>query len=179
MSDIDAKLTSPGTICVIGSAATILMGQTARQTDDIDVWADASQIALRALQQACESAGVTFDPKDAFPVLPYIQIVHPGIVAVPGFNPGARTWFGEAERMVWSGRMLSVTVPPARSIIASKLLRASDSDLEDCIWLMVSHAVAVEDIKRAIAALPNTVRQDAKDNFLLLTVMKQKSDGRG
>ena len=76
--------------------------------------------------------------------------------------------------------MLTVTVPPARSIIVSKLLRASERDIEDCIWLMASHAVAAADIKRAIAALPNTVRRDeAMDNFGLLTVMKRKSDRRG
>ena len=179
LSDIDAKLTSPGTICVIGSAATILLGQLARQTDDIDVWADASQIAFDALQAASEAAGVTYDPKDAFPRVPYIQIVQAGIVQVPGFNPDARTWLGEAERVVWTGRMLTVTVPPPRSIVASKLLRANARDLEDCIWLMVSHAIAAEDIGRAIAALPNTARRDAKENFVLLSVMKQKSQGRG
>lgn len=179
LSDIDAKLTSPGTICVIGSAATILMGQPARQTDDIDVWAAASEIAFDALQAASESAGVTFDPKDAFPRVPYIQIVQSGIVQVPGFNPDARTWLGVKKRTVWSGRMLTVTVPPAHSIIASKLLRANARDLEDCIWLMVSHAVAAADIRRAIGALPNTVRADAKANFILLTVMQQSAKGRG
>jgi hypothetical protein len=172
LSDIDANLTSPGTICVIGSAATILLGQSERQTDGIDVWADASQIAFDALQAASEAAGVTYDPKGEFPRVPYIQIVYPGQVQVPGFNPDSRTWLGEAERTVWSGRKLTVTVPPARSIIASKLLRASRRDIEDCIWLMASHAVAVADIKRAIAALPNTVRRnEAKKNFVLLTVM--------
>ncbi len=175
LTDIDARLTSPGTICVIGSAATILMGQPSRQTDDIDVWKDGSQIAFDALQAASEAAGVTFDPKDAFPRVPYIQIVQSGIVQVPGFNPDARTWLGAAERTVWKGRMLTVTAPPAGSIIASKLLRASARDLEDCIWLMVSHAVAAADIKRAIGALPNTVRADARDNFVLLTVMRQST----
>jgi hypothetical protein len=49
---------------------------------------------------------------------------------------------------------------------------ASRRDIEDCIWLRASHAVAVADIKRAIAALPNTVRRnEAKKNFVLLTVM--------
>ena len=67
LSNIDATLTSPGTISVIGSAATILLGQSVRQTDDIDVWADASQIRFDALQAASEAAGVTYDPTGEFP----------------------------------------------------------------------------------------------------------------
>ena len=86
--------------------------------------------------------------------MPYIQIVYPGQVQVPGFNHAARTWLGEAERTVWSGCTLTVTVPPARSIIASKLLRAGRRDNEDCNWLMASQAAAAADIERAIAALP-------------------------
>ena len=43
---------------------------------------------------------------------------------------------------------------------------------------MVSQAIAAEDIRRAIAALPNTVRQEAKENFVLLSVMTRRS-GRG
>ncbi len=74
--------------------------------------------------------------------------------------------------------MSNVVAPPARSIIASKLLRANARDLEDRIWLMGSHAIAAEDIRRAIAALPNTVRQEAKENFVLLSVMAKRS-GRG
>lgn len=171
LRQIDAHLKSPGTICLIGSGATIMLGQTGRQTDDIDVWASASRIGWEELRQAVAAVGSGFDPKDMFPARPYLQVVHPGIVHVPGWNPAKRQWLGEAEREVWRGERLTVTVPPPQVIAASKLVRGDDRDLEDCLWLMTAHAAGVQDVMQAIAALPPDQRQKATDTLELLQMI--------
>jgi hypothetical protein len=172
LSKIDANLQSHGTICLIGSRATILLGQPARQTDDLVVWARASRVTLDDFRRAVEASGLGFDPKDKFPALPYIQVVHPGIVQVPGWDAGKREWFGEPEREVWSGEKLTVTVPPPRSIAASKLIRGDDRDLEDCLWLMAAHGIGAQDIMAAIKGLPREPREKAKVNLDILSLMK-------
>ena len=169
---IDANLASPATICLIGSGATILLGQPTRQTDDIDVWARASRATLEDLRRAVEASGLGFDPLEAFPTLPYLQVVHPGIVQVPGWNAEKREWLGEPEREVWTGERLTVTVPPPRVIAASKLVRGDDRDLEDCLWLMAAHGVGAQDIMAAIRGLPRDARAKAMDNLDILKMLK-------
>ncbi len=172
LEKLDASLTDPATICLIGSSATILLGQEARQTEDVDVWARASIVKVRELEAACEAAGLTFDPKDEFPDVPYLQMVHPGIVQVPGWNAERREWFGEPERVVWQGERLTVTVPPPRAIAASKLVRGEPQDLQDCLWLMAAHGVEAQAIMEAIRALPRKEREKALDNMEILNLMK-------
>ena len=172
LHQIDANLSVPGRICLIGSGATILLGQAARQTDDIDMWTIASDIPLDHLQQAVEASGIAFDPKDAFPQLPCLQLVHPGIVQVPGWNSAKREWLGEPERIVWQGTLLTITVPSNRALVASKMLRGDDRDFEDCLWLIASQRLATTDILPAIRALPRGARQVAKDNFSVLGMMR-------
>ena len=169
---IDAHLRSPGTICLIGGGATILLGQMARQTDDIDMWAAASAVALDDLRRAVEAAGLGFDPREEFPGLPYLQVVHPGIVQVPGWNPTKREWLGEPEREVWRGEKLIVTVPPPRVIVASKMVRGDDRDFEDCFWLMAAHGIEAGEVMQAIRALPRVPRAKAIDNLDLLGMME-------
>lgn len=169
---IDTNLSVPGTICLIGSGATILLGQAARQTEDIDVWARASRVALDKLKVAVEAAGLGFDPKEELPKLPYLQIVHPGIVQVPGWNAVKREWMGEPEREIWKGERLTVTVPPPQVIVASKLVRGDDRDFEDCLWLMAAHGVAARDVIKAIRTLPPDPREKATDNLEILGMLK-------
>ena len=172
LAKIDANLRQTGSICLIGSGATILLGQSTRQTDDIDVWAGASHVVLDELRRASEAAGLTFDPQDELPRLPYIQIVHAGLVQVPGWDAASRTWFGEPEREVWTGRNLTVTVPPPRALAASKLVRGDDRDLEDCLWLMAAHGIDAGEIARAIDMLPGVARRKAEDNLDILGMMQ-------
>ena len=169
---IDENLASPGTICLIGSGATILLGQVARQTEDIDVWAKACRVAMGEFRRAVEAAGVGFDPKDEFPSLPYLQLVHPGIVQVPGWDAERREWLGEAEREVWHGTNLLVTVPPPRVLAASKLVRGSDRDLEDCLWLMAAHGLEAREILAAIRTMPRDPRKKAAENLDVLGMLQ-------
>lgn len=170
---IDGGLGEEQTICLIGSAATILMGQQNRNTEDIDVWQRASRFQDRILRKAVEDAGLLFDPKDDEPGLPYIQVIHPGIVQVPGYNPETGLWLGDRKaETVWQGEMLTVTIPPAEAIIASKMIRFEDRDITDSIWLMAARAVDAKAVIRAIRQLPPEKREDAEANFDILKYMK-------
>lgn len=174
LEKIDAGLDTEQTICLIGSGATILLGQPMRRTDDIDVWAQASRIASPSFRVAIEGAGIDYDPKSEFPSLPYVQIVHPGIVQVPGFDPRKRTWLKKPEQVVWQGRKLTVTCPPGESLIASKLIRGNDRDLEDCLWIMATQRVSAAAIGKAIRLLPPDAREEADANLEVLNVIKPR-----
>ncbi len=169
---MDRNLEEDASVCLIGSAATILLGQPGRGTDDLDAWARASRFREEALRSAVEAAGLAFDPKEEFPEEPYLQVVHPGIVQVPGYDPAERKWFGQAEEVVWKGERLTVTVPPPEAIVASKLVRGDDRDLEDCLWLMAARQVDAEAVMRAVRQMPRQAREDAEGNLELLSMMK-------
>jgi hypothetical protein len=102
-----------------------------------------------------------------------LQIVHPGIVQVPGWDMDKREWLGEPEREVWQGLRLTVTVPPPRILVASKLVRGDDRDLEDCLWLMSAHGVDALAVLAAVKVLPRDPRRRAVDNLDILGMMKQ------
>jgi len=172
LAAIDRHLVAPASICLIGSGATILLGQLARQTDDIDVWARASRVSLADLRQAAVAAGCDFDPRDERPRVPYLQIVHPGIVQVPGWNAAKRAFLGEPEREVWRGNKLTVTVPPPHVLVASKLLRGEDRDFEDCFWLIAAHALDAAAVTAAVKALPKAQRGIAMENWEILSLMR-------
>jgi hypothetical protein len=132
----------------------------------------ASRVAINDLRQAVEAAGLGFDPKEVFPHLPYVQIVHPGVVQVPGWDAGKREWLGEPEREVWNGGRLTVTVPPPHVLVASKLIRGDDRDFEDCIWLMTAHGLDARAVLAAVKALPRDSRRKATDNLEILDMMR-------
>ena len=171
---IDGGLDTEKTICLIGSGATMLLGQPARGTGGIDIWAEASKITAPAFRVAIEGAGLQYDPKAEFPSLPYVQIIHPGIVQVPGFDPLRRRWFKRPEQIVWRGGKLTVTCPPGEALIASKLMRGSDRDLEDCLWIIASQRLSAAAIIKAIKMLPPQARAEADANFEILNLTKPR-----
>jgi hypothetical protein len=170
---IDKNLNEAASLCLIGSAATILLGQPKRTTEDIDAWAKASLFREAALSEAVEKAGLSYDPREEFPKAPYLQIVHPGIVHVPGYEPETRRWFGEEEQVVWRGERLTITIPPPEALIASKLVRGDTRDLEDCLWIMSSKAPEASLIMSALHALPTRVRDSAEENLGILEFMRK------
>jgi hypothetical protein len=172
LARVDQNLEDKVTLCLIGSAATILMGQPKRTTEDIDAWAKASIFREAALSEAVEKAGLSYDPREEFPRVPYLQIVHPGIVQVPGYDPEMGRWFGQEENIVWSGEKLTITIPPPEALIASKLVRGDARDLEDCLWLLTAKAPDASLIMGALHALPLRSREVAEDNLDILNLMR-------
>lgn len=168
LDKVDAELAHAQTICVIGSTATILMGQPQRRTEDIDVWAKASIFDEGEMRTAAERAGLLYNPIEDEPNLPYIQIVHPGIVQVPGYDPDTKTWLGKQPRTLWTAERLTVVCPPPEIIIASKMRRFEDRDIADSIWLMAQTQVEADAVIEAIRNLPARYREDAEENFSVL-----------
>lgn len=174
LARMDAALDEPVTLCLIGSGATILMGQPNRSTDDIDAWARASLFREDKVKRAAEAVGLTWDPKDEIATAPYVQVVHPGIVQVPGWDAERRQWLGQPEEVAWRGEKLTVTLPPAECIIASKLVRGADRDMEDCLWLMAARAIDAKTVVTAVRGLPARAREQARENLEILNLMRPR-----
>ena len=170
---LDDALTTPQTACVIGGGAVIGLGNSQRLTQDIDIWRPASRINDRDLAAASRAAGIGYDPVGDDPDGVYLQIVTPGVVQMPGYEDGA--WAtGHASGTIWSGRNLVVTAPPADVLIASKMVRADDRDIDDAVWLVEAKAVDLAQVRKAIAFIPDRhAAQTARENLTLLEIVLQ------
>jgi len=158
---VGEHLQKPTRLVLIGSSVGMWYGQAGRMTEDIDVWSPKSVVDLADISQACEKAGIHFDPisydvpRDGL----YLQMVRPGVVHVG-------KWKTE-ESMFRSGN-LEVVHPPAENIIASKLVRAEPFDLDDIVYMMNRLEVSMSSIRAAIATLPDLPRSFAEENMVFL-----------
>ncbi len=165
---IGAALQRPATLCLIGSAPAILAGQPERQTTDIDVWRPHSLYDEGDLARACRAADVLFDPKGEIdPDTVYLQIVTPGIVALPpGFEREELGKFGN----------LTIVMPPPEVIAASKTLRFSDVDLADIVWWFKARALQMKNVEAEVRKLkkPKSELEDAAANLTVVQVLLGK-----
>ena len=161
---IAQHLKNPVSLCIIGSGPGILGGQPDRLSIDIDVWNKASNFAYADLRQACEKAGLLFDPKDEIqPDKPYIQIVDAGIVQVGKFS--------EKTPVLKEG-LLVVERPPMENIVASKLLRMNETDLTDVGFLVARYGIKKSQVEKVIASFPAEQRETARENLVYLDMIK-------
>ena len=156
---IGGALGKPASLLLIGSAVGIHMGQPGRFTSDIDVWLDGSDFDRADLAQACAEAGVAFDPKGHETAGAYLQIVGKGIVDIGNYESG--------QKLFRTGN-LTVCAPPVENIAASKLLRASEKDLEDIVFLLAATATPIDAVSRAIDTLDEKHRESARENLALV-----------
>ena len=160
-ANIGSHLQKPATICLIGSAPSIATGQPERQTPDMDVWNPASSFDAGDFSEACRLAGVLFDPRGELdPESVYVQIVRPGIVRLPD-NIDLETIgvFGN----------LTVVMPKPEIIVAAKLVRGSEVDLQDVAWWVKERNLAASDIETAASMLPNERdREAALENLVFV-----------
>jgi len=154
-------LRKPTRLVLIGSSVGMWYGQAGRMTEDVDVWSPKSTVDLADVAQACEKAGIHFDPKgyDTPRDSLYLQMVTPGVVHVG-------KWKSE-ESMFRSGN-LEVVHPPAENIIASKLVRAEPYDLDDIVYLMSRLDVSMDQVRSAVATLAGSARERAEENMVFL-----------
>lgn len=162
LEKIGDLLKKPTRLVLIGSSVGMLHGQPSRMTEDVDVWRPSSQLDDGDLRQACERAGVLFDPKDDVPSdQAYLQMITPGIVQLGDYKTDLKLYnFGNLE----------VLHPPIENIIASKLLRAEPRDIEDCVFLRRKFSVHRSDIERAISSFPAIKYGMALENLVYLDV---------
>lgn len=155
------SLTTPTTICLIGSSPGIASGQPERQTPDMDVWRDQSKYDDTAFRKACEDAGMLFDPRgEVDPDAIYVQVIRRGVVNLPKeFDVEVVGEFGN----------LRVVMPAPNLLVAAKLVRGSPRDVEDAVWWMQERALKTEDIREAIGHLPDpSQREAASENIVLV-----------
>lgn len=162
LEKISTHLQKPTSLCLIGSAPGIFGGQPARLSIDLDSWQKASKFAYADLKQACEKAGVLFNPKGELqPDIPYIQIVEEGIVQVGDFS-SVITLMEEGN--------LTVTRPPIENVIASKLVRMEPKDFDDVAYLVQHYRTSKNSIEKIIRNFPHPAQERAMENLVYLDV---------
>jgi hypothetical protein len=153
----------PVRLCLIGSAACLLEAMPNRASRDLDVWQPGSDFDRQELKRAVELAGLLFDPKGELnSELPYVQIVTPGPSQTGSFTP-----------VLWArmGR-LHVYFPPWPNLIASKLARGDERDVEDVLFLAGRYRVTAESVAACAEVMPEPARQQVLENLLYLRILK-------
>lgn len=154
-------------LCVIGSAPGILAGQPNRMSEDIDFWRPLSKFSESDLGSACVKAGFLYDPKGVLtPDVPYVQIVEEGLVQL-GKVVGVVTLFSDGN--------LTVVRPPMENIIASKMARMSEKDIEDIAFLMPYFGVTAKQVKKVIATMRGAKAEAARENLVYLEILGKKA----
>lgn len=161
---ISSHLTGDVKLSVIGSTVGIMHGQAGRMTEDIDVWADGSDFDHQDLRSACEKAGVLFNPvtldtPDRF----YMQIVQEGITQLGDYDKS------KEKTLLKIGKLLIVS-PPIENIVASKLVRASQDDITDIVFLTAAFNIPMGAIESVIDTMPALQAEQARENIVLLTM---------
>lgn len=165
--ELGAHLATPTTLCLFGSSPGILRGQQSRQTQDVDVWEPKSSFDNGELERACEKIGVLYDPQDEVdPDSVYLQIVSPGIVALPSdFQTEPLASYGN----------LHLVMPIPAVIAAAKLVRAYDRDIADIAWWIKQSNIDSRQIETAISQLPQPAqRENAKENMVIVQLVTGK-----
>lgn len=151
----------PVKLCLIGSAACLLGNMPGRASRDLDVWKPSSSYDTLELKAAAQQAGVVFNPKEHLePEDPYLKIVEPGIVQTGDFTPVLMEKMGRLE----------LYRPPIENIIASKLSRSSDKDIQDILYLQRTHQPDRRKIRDIIESFPPDIRNPARKNLVYLEI---------
>lgn len=163
---VGEHLKKPTRLVLIGSSVGMFYGQSGRMTEDIDCWGPKSQVDLADITQACRETGLEFDPQgfDVSGVGLYLQMVKSGIVHVGKWD-GAQS----EEAMFTSGN-LTVTHPPVANIIASKMVRCSDADISDSVFLMKRFQVDLDAVSKVLTTMSHQAGEMASENMVLLEI---------
>ncbi|MEQ1950400.1 hypothetical protein [Mesorhizobium sp. CN2-181] len=163
LAAIGQRLRLPSTTVIVGSTASMLSGQDDRQTPDINIWYPMSNFDPGDMRQAVEAAGLRYDPRaeiNADDI--YLQILRPGITMYPAEFP---------TQPLGTYGNLHVEMPPPALIVATKLARATESDLEDVSWWMDHADIAREELEAAIRLIPQRRnREEASANLVFLDI---------
>lgn len=154
---------SPLRLCLVGSAACLLEAMPGRASRDLDVWQPESDFDRLELKRAVEAAGLLFDPRETLlPERPYVQIITPGPSQTGRFAP-----------VLWArmGR-LHLYLPPWPNLIASKLARGDERDVEDVLFLAGKHGVKPEAVQDCASTMPEPARQQVLENLVYLQILK-------
>jgi hypothetical protein len=120
------------------------------------------------LARACANTGIAFDPKGYdVPEAAYLQIVGKGIVDIGIFDA--------VSNMLRTGN-LTESMPPVENIVALKLLRASEKDVEDIVFLMAATDTRIDSVVRAIGTLEEKHRETTLENLALVALLLKEEN---
>ena len=160
---IASHLKQPVSLCLMGSGPSMMGGQINRASIDLDSWQEASKFGYTDLKQACEKAGLAFNPKDEIePDVPYIQIVEKGVAQLGKFS--------ETTEILLEGQLV-VTRPPFANIVASKLVRSDPKDIEDMAYIVSHYGVTKDEVVKVLKSFPATQREVATENLVYFDVI--------
>jgi hypothetical protein len=151
----------PVKLCLIGSAVCVLGNMPERASRGLDIWKPSSSYDTLEFKSAAEKAGIRFSPKDYIePTEQYFQIVEPGIVQTGAFTPVLMEKMGRLE----------IYRPPIENIIASKLTRAAEKDIQDILYLLKAYQPDISEIKKIVHAFPEAAKAQGIENLIFLEV---------
>ncbi|MFC1761253.1 DUF6036 family nucleotidyltransferase [Planctomycetota bacterium] len=153
LAAIDDNLESPGSLCIYGSGAFILLDEEDRTSLDLDIAAPYSSVNFSDFSRAVRAAGIAINPEedtneDHIEWISFIRLC----LAKPDTTESI---------VLWEGNKLKVfTVSPA-DLIASKLIRYDEIDQSDIHYLVFQMNLSYESIVQAAKRLPEQFRNDA------------------
>jgi hypothetical protein len=159
--ELGKNLITPTTICVIGSSPGIISGQPDRQSQEIAVWRPGSKYDETDFRRVRRNLGIVFDPKGQLePNAIYVQIIQPGVVKLPP---------DYIVEVLGQYGTLTVTMPQPALLLAAKLVRGDQRDIEDIAWWVKEHALDLKEIRAAIGSFPDSFdREAAGENIVLV-----------
>lgn len=168
LDELGRRLTRPTSTCLIGSAPAILRGQPERQSQGIEVWQQRSTYDDTDFRRACQDTGLVFDPRGELdPTAIYVQIIRPGIVDLPrAFDLDILGQYGA----------LTVAMPKPALLTAAKLVRGDPRDIEDVAWWAGECALDLDEVKAAVATLPNLLQREVAEANLVLVELVTDAD---
>jgi hypothetical protein len=175
LAHIGRQVAGLTTLCVIGSAPGILLGQPGRQTQDIDLWGQESDYDEAELRRACKGTGLEMyvdNEKHRPDRDSYIEVIEPGV----SVRIRARSYLQVIRRCddcavdlpdefpvltLGDFGQLLVIAPTAPLLAALKLARGKRHDIEDAQWLATARGLSRDAILTAVATLPKSAAREA------------------
>lgn len=151
---LDGMLRESTRLEIRGGAAVLALGMTGRSTMDIDVL-PSSHFIESDLRQACESAGLLFNPLDKDRVeQDYLELVPEETLVL------SRPATERPYNTVFRGRLLVVATPPAADLLVGKLKRLDPDDTADVEFLIRSFSLTEPDLQESYSRLPPRFQRD-------------------
>lgn len=188
---VGSNLTAATTLVVHGAAPGILMGQPGRQTHDLNVWEFDAWADQSELRRLFRDDGLEFyvgaEKHDDMLRDCYIYFAERGVSAEIWRRPfvhvqGRCGLVDFPVRRLGEYGNLTVLMPDRPLLVALKLVRGSAQDLADARWWMTEFAVVVDEVRAAVAMLPDARDRDPAYMSLerMAAVMKKdQTHGRG
>lgn len=156
---IDHFLTQPATLYVYGSAAFMLLDESGRISNGVDIAGPYSHADWADLRRAAEQAGLPVNPEETS-ARDHLEIVALPRLCLPPPTPAD-------ELLLWQGAKLTIKSVAAAQLVASKLIRYDELDQSDMRYLCEAMRITFDDIAAAVERLPAHFRVDplVRDNL--------------